>query len=806
MQEMNDAVEDLKKWELYSGKLKKWFEGTWLPEIKRWALAFRPDDLMLCNTNNGTERLNEDIKYDELEGYRSCTLSELLKIIVESFLPKLYDKYVEMNVKYTSGYKKYQSSIPPFLHDRPRWFVRDILDKRDKVTTTMVDSVGVGLGHTFNVKGENVYYYVNFGSDEKICSCTCRHFKRHRTLCKHFFAVLKTGLLHFNCITPMYRSHPYVTLDYDLFGANDQAENDNDVTDNLPITNTDLFQPDTSDVTDDDFADDESGATCLNKKVDVEYKSLSLRSSTFNRKRGNLVALIKVFNEQCYTISETPASDAFLDELTNDVKFLITKTSEYLEEVHGDGLTERPSPKKRRHTTSKSTSQYEPLPKQKTLKHPYTGRVGSTAEMMRQYYRARISLTEIEQSKANDPRKRKEESFPPTSSELTVAEEVEVVTTERTHDLADTAHDDTLDQGGDDNEVSIIDEILHPDLPPRPYNGVLDDTMRKEVMNGERLTHATINFAQSILKKQSGVDGFEDTGLSYTCHSRFPNQFVQIFFIKERNHWVTGKRKSQDEIYLYDSLSVYNKELERNTLKKIARMMYCHDDAIKITNASVQQQENDIDCGLFAIAFAVEESFGRSPQSISFDTKQMRPHLLKCLESATFSFFPKSTKRKRFCRPFAKTHSIYCICRDIFFDRDVEEDKNLFMAMCGECKEWFHRRCAKIPAKVFASDDEHKKWRCLAYLEFFLSTTNHDTTHLISSFSMINIPVRRKHKGPLTSWIDDEEENFSVLLKFLKEGKKNESYKMSNGKLLNLVAAVSLTEEKNLTDYGKLHY
>ncbi|XP_057291169.1 uncharacterized protein LOC130613839 [Hydractinia symbiolongicarpus] len=296
------------------------------------------------------------------------------------------------------------------------------------------------------------------------------------------------------------------------------------------------------------------------------------------------------------------------------------------------------SPKKRRHTTSKSTSQYEPLPKQKKLKHPYTGRVGSTAEMMRQYYRARISLTEIEQSKANDPRKRKEESFPPTSSELTVAEEVEVVTTERTHDLADTVHDDTLDQGGDDNEVSIIDEILHPDLPPRPYNGVLDDTMRKEVMNGERLTHATINFAQSILKKQSGVDGFEDTGLSYTCHSRFPNQFVQIFFIKERNHWVTGKRKSQDEIYLYDSLSVYNKELERNTLKKIARMMYCHDDAIKITNASVQQQENDIDCGLFAIAFAVEESFGRSPQSISFDTKQMRPHLLKCLESATFTF------------------------------------------------------------------------------------------------------------------------------------------------------------------------
>ena len=29
--------------------------------IRRWCLAYGPDDLILCNKNNCTERLNEDL-------------------------------------------------------------------------------------------------------------------------------------------------------------------------------------------------------------------------------------------------------------------------------------------------------------------------------------------------------------------------------------------------------------------------------------------------------------------------------------------------------------------------------------------------------------------------------------------------------------------------------------------------------------------------------------------------------------------------------------------------------------------------
>ena len=49
---------------------------------------------MMVNTNNGTERLNEDLKYDELVEYKNCTLSDLLNVAIDRFIPKLYEKHV----------------------------------------------------------------------------------------------------------------------------------------------------------------------------------------------------------------------------------------------------------------------------------------------------------------------------------------------------------------------------------------------------------------------------------------------------------------------------------------------------------------------------------------------------------------------------------------------------------------------------------------------------------------------------------------------------------------------------------------
>ena len=127
--------------------------------------------MLIRNSNNGTERLNEDLKYDELVSWKNCTLSELLTIIIESLLPKLYEKYVELNAKFSSCYKKYQESIPESLHNHPLFIVHNVLEKMWKVTISMLSSVKVLTeGHIFEVQSESVAfdlkakYIVDFGN------------------------------------------------------------------------------------------------------------------------------------------------------------------------------------------------------------------------------------------------------------------------------------------------------------------------------------------------------------------------------------------------------------------------------------------------------------------------------------------------------------------------------------------------------------------------------------------------------------------------------------------------------------------
>ena len=60
-------------------------------------------------------------KYD----HKNCTLTDLLNVVIDWFIPKLYEKYVELNVKCTSSYKGYNRNIPFYMHDRPKWIVDD---------------------------------------------------------------------------------------------------------------------------------------------------------------------------------------------------------------------------------------------------------------------------------------------------------------------------------------------------------------------------------------------------------------------------------------------------------------------------------------------------------------------------------------------------------------------------------------------------------------------------------------------------------------------------------------------------------
>lgn len=116
-QEYLEKLGELKKseeWET-NVSLRNYITKTWLPQhkvhwptlspefplskanvifsLQKWVWAFRKDRfLTTINTNNGVERQNKAFKYDNLEGHKHATLSGMLSILIEEFLP---DKYLK---------------------------------------------------------------------------------------------------------------------------------------------------------------------------------------------------------------------------------------------------------------------------------------------------------------------------------------------------------------------------------------------------------------------------------------------------------------------------------------------------------------------------------------------------------------------------------------------------------------------------------------------------------------------------------------------------------------------------------------
>ena len=70
-------------------------------------------------------------------------------------------------------------------------------------------------------------------------------------------------------------------------------------------------------------------------------------------------------------------------------------------------------------------------------------------------------------------------------------------------------------------------------------------------------------------------------------------------------------------------------------------------DTIKATALPLQEQINDIDCGLYALAFIVYLlENNKYSTEVSFDQNQMQNHLLQPFESNQLSGFPISISKK----------------------------------------------------------------------------------------------------------------------------------------------------------------
>lgn len=160
-----------------------------------------------------------------------------------------------------------------------------------------------------------------------------------------------------------------------------------------------------------------------------------------------------------------------------------------------------------------------------------------------------------------------------------------------------------------------------------------------------------------------------------------------------------------NEVEIIDSLVA--EELPNSVLLQIARIysrtISLTQPTLEIKILSVQQQTGFDDCGIFAIAYAVEICHGNNPENCRFKQSLMRSHLRHCLEVGRLTSFPTSSSPCRVCSHKVVSLGLYCICR-------MPEWYDENMVNCDACGCWFHFSCMKRLKNRYVKG----RWECLS--------------------------------------------------------------------------------------------
>ncbi|CAH2249429.1 tigger transposable element-derived 1-like [Pelobates cultripes] len=106
------------------------------------------------HTNNGLERQNEVLKHTYLEGYKNCTLGELITVLHCNFSPNVYKKYVQMNSQSSELYRRCKEDVPAFFKNRPRECVSHVMHRMSSsLTEADITNVNYTAG-LFKVKSK----------------------------------------------------------------------------------------------------------------------------------------------------------------------------------------------------------------------------------------------------------------------------------------------------------------------------------------------------------------------------------------------------------------------------------------------------------------------------------------------------------------------------------------------------------------------------------------------------------------------------------------------------------------------------
>ena len=170
-----------------------------------------------------------------------------------------------------------------------------------------------------------------------------------------------------------------------------------------------------------------------------------------------------------------------------------------------------------------------------------------------------------------------------------------------------------------------------------------------------------------------------------------------------------------DEMNYYDSL--FHGKIRDHVKMQIFNIFKCIGKELTVNVKACQQQTNGVDCGVFAVANLFHILTGADIGRTKIREDKMRDHLLQCIKSGHFKEFEKSDSSDIvFCKIKKIKIQIFCYCR-FPWAWYHSKNKDLDMACCDSCKEWYHRKCENIPDIVF-DEESDIQWDCFSCLNF----------------------------------------------------------------------------------------
>ncbi|CAH1272977.1 PKD1L3 [Branchiostoma lanceolatum] len=204
----------------------------------------------------------------------------------------------------------------------------------------------------------------------------------------------------------------------------------------------------------------------------------------------------------------------------------------------------------------------------------------------------------------------------------------------------------------------------------------------------QMLTDDHIQAAQMLLRRQyPALQGLEGPAVGL-CDDGFVKMTGKGLQIHHNNHqhWVLSSY-TDGKVCLYDSLSVpMTPSLQIQLYQSYAAFADQTRNTLTVFLPNVQRQKNVSDCGLFAIAWAVDIAEGQDVSRVVYDNRKMRSHLKTCFKQGNLTPFPLlSSNRKN--EGQTKKHQIKLVCH-------CEQGERLGrMETCKACGRMLHVNC-----------------------------------------------------------------------------------------------------------------